>query len=42
MQYLLGKAVKRDVGSSKASIEVKKPTRVKIKTEVEPPKPKVS
>jgi hypothetical protein len=41
MQYFLGKAVKKDAGSSQASLEVKKPTGVKIKTEVEPPKPKV-
>jgi hypothetical protein len=41
MQYLSGKAVKKDAGSSQTSIEVKKPTGVKIKTEVEPPKPKV-
>jgi hypothetical protein len=37
-----GKAVKKDAGSSQTSVEVKKPTGVKIKTEVEPPKPKVS
>jgi hypothetical protein len=37
-----GKAVKKDDGSSKASTEVKKPTGVKIKAEVEPSKPKVA
>jgi hypothetical protein len=41
MQYLLGKAVKKDAGSSQNSIEVKKPTGVKIKTKVEPLKQKV-
>jgi hypothetical protein len=40
--FSLGKAVKKDTGSSKTSTEVKKPTGVKIKSEVEPPKPKVS
>jgi hypothetical protein len=34
--------VKQDGGSSQTSVEVKKPTGVTIKTEVEPPKPKVS
>jgi hypothetical protein len=34
--------VKKDVGSSKTSTEVKKPTGVKIKTEIEPSKPKVN
>jgi hypothetical protein len=38
----LGKAVKKNDGSSKTSIEVKKPTGVKIKTEVETSKPKVT
>jgi hypothetical protein len=38
----LGKAIKKDTGSSKTSIEVKKPTGVKIKTEVEPQKTKVN
>jgi hypothetical protein len=41
MQCLSGKAVKKDVGSSHTSIEVKKPTGVKIKAEVEPSRPKV-
>jgi hypothetical protein len=41
MHYFLGKTVKQDAGSSQASIELKKLTGVKIKTEVEPPKPKV-
>jgi hypothetical protein len=39
--FSAGKAIKKDVGSSKTSSEVKKPTGVKIKTEVDPPKPKV-
>jgi hypothetical protein len=33
--------MKKDIGSSKTSTEVKRPTGVKIKSEVEPPKPKV-
>jgi hypothetical protein len=42
MEHFLGKAVKKDVGSSQTSVEVKKPTGIKIKSEVEPPKPKVT
>jgi hypothetical protein len=37
-----GKAVKKGDGSSKTSTEVRKPTGVKIKAEVEPSKPKVT
>jgi hypothetical protein len=40
--FSLGKTIKKDTGSSKTSTEVKKPTGVKIKTEVEAVKPKVS
>jgi hypothetical protein len=40
--FPVGKVVKKDVGSSKTSAEVKKPTGVKIKTEIEPSKPKVN
>jgi hypothetical protein len=38
----LGKGVKKDAGSSQTSIEVKKPTCIKIKSEVETAKPKVT
>jgi hypothetical protein len=41
MYFFLSKGVKKDVGSSKTSTEVKKPIGVKIKTEVDPHKPKV-
>jgi hypothetical protein len=40
--FSLGKTIKKDTRSSKTSTEVKKPTGVKIKTEVNPPKPKVN
>jgi hypothetical protein len=40
--FSLGKAIKKDTRSSKTSTEVKKPNGVKIKTEVEPQKPKVN
>jgi hypothetical protein len=42
MEHFLDKAVKQDAGSSQTSVEVKKPTGIKIKSEVEPPKPKVT
>jgi hypothetical protein len=42
MKHFSGKAVKKDVGSSQTSIEVKKPTGIKIKSEVETSKPKVT
>jgi hypothetical protein len=42
MGYFSGKAVKKDVGSSQTSVEVKKPTGIKIKSEVETSKPKVT
>jgi hypothetical protein len=41
MHYFLSKAVKKNAGFSKTSTEVKKPTGVKIKSEVETSKPKV-
>jgi hypothetical protein len=42
MEYFPGKAVKKDDGSSKTSVEVKKPTGIKIKSEVKTSKPKVT
>jgi hypothetical protein len=41
-QFISGKDIKKDGGSSKTSTEVKKPTGVKIKSEVETSKAKVT
>ena len=41
IQHFAGKGIKKDGGSSKTSTEVKKPTRVKIRSEVETSKAKV-